>query len=97
MAGNLTPQEEYEHLRRLGGMDIFDMDHGRDLPGGFMFVIPHTAISSRDVSIRRDLEAHEWVLEYEDAGRTWVGRHENLTAAYLDLIANRLALESEDD
>jgi hypothetical protein len=62
-----------------------------------MFVIPHVAISSRDVAISRDLEAHEWVLTYEDAGRTWVGRAENLTRAYLELIADRLGLGASDE
>lgn len=75
---------------------IFQMAHGRGLPGGFKFIIPSAAISSEDVTIVRDTVAHEYVLTYEDAGRTWTGRHEDLIRAYLDLIANRLGLTSEN-
>lgn len=86
---------QYDRLQRLSGMDIFERRGGRDEPGGFKFVIPSTAISSDNVAITRDTDAHSWVLTYEDAGRTWTGRHDNLTLAYLDLIAERLGCADE--
>jgi len=86
--------DSYAGMRRLGGLDVFDMrGNGR---GGFKFVIPGVMLGSDDVQVEFDREAKGWVLTYEDAGRTWTGRAENLTAAYLDLIADRCGLHEDD-
>lgn len=87
-------REQYERLQRLSGMDIFER-RGPDELGGFKFVVPGTALSAHNVTVSRDTAAHEWVLTYTDAGRRWTGRHEDLTAAYLDLIADRCGLHSD--
>lgn len=88
--------EEYDRIARLSGMDIFDRRDPEEL-GGFKFVIPGTALSAHDVAVRRDHQAHVWVLTYTDAGREWTGRAEDLTAAYLDLIADRCGLHETGD
>jgi len=80
----------YEEIGRLSGMDIFERQH--DEPGGFKFVIPHVMLSSDDVRVEFDRNDKVWLLTYEDAGRIWTGRDEDLTAAYLDLIADRCGL-----
>lgn len=78
-----------EAFDRATGMDIFRRTNG---PGGFKIVIPGVAVSADNVQIDRDQETHEWVLSYEENGLTYVGRAENLSSAYLCLIAARLGV-----
>ena len=78
---------DYETYVRATGMDIFDFGVHQ---AGFKFVIPHTAFCARDVRVeRRD---HQWHLSYIDAGQLFTGSAEDLTGAYLALIADRCGL-----
>lgn len=91
----MTLNDEIERMQRMSGWDIFDRRDGHE-HGGFKFVIPGVMLSTDDVAVDFDRTDKVWVLSYEDAGRTWTGRDENLTAAYLDLIADRCGLHGDD-
>lgn len=78
--------------RKVSGMDIFDMREGRGTPSGYLFVIPHVALSTRD--IRVEFRDGEWHLSYEENGRTYCGHAENSVGAHLALIADRMHLHA---
>lgn len=87
----MNAKTEAARIMELSGLDIYEMTSGQGLPGGFSFTIPGVALGSHNVTVTR--EPGEWVLSYSDdpeCGYIWIGRHDDLAMAYLDLIANRL-------
>jgi hypothetical protein len=87
--------EEIDRMRRMTGWDIFERRDGHER-GGFKFVIPGVMLGADDVAVDLDRESSEWVLTYQDSGRTWTGRGHDTVRAYLDLIADRCGFHEEE-
>lgn len=87
----MSTDDQIDRFRRLSGLDIFEMNRGREELGGYKFVCPGVMLSADDVNV--GFSDGLWHLSYTDTcGHTWTGVAESQVAAYLALIADRYGL-----
>lgn len=83
-------EERIRRFEEASGWNVFAAPRGKDCPGAFRFTIPGVMIGGDDITLTR--EFGQWALRWfsPDGNAVYVGRNDDLTLAYLDLIARRM-------